>query len=161
MQRYDEDPRGWRVLVGKDKYGFFDVLFSHGPELWQIKEHEVNPYKFVGYGAKLRGVGRTLAGISPYSFGLRPISEANTKELAGALDDPRTIVEIMSKIMSSKPVPSREALDGSVVLQGPVVQSFRPIELVSERQRELDRKLRGELEKLVQRKYRHTLTPYI
>jgi len=51
MRPYDESPEGWQVWVGKDRKGFLDLLISHGAELWQIKEFQVNPYEVVGYGA--------------------------------------------------------------------------------------------------------------
>jgi len=52
MRRYDESPEGWQVWVGKDRKGFLDLLISHGSELWQVKEFQLNPYKVVGYGAR-------------------------------------------------------------------------------------------------------------
>jgi hypothetical protein len=160
VRRYDESPEGWQVSVGKDRKGFLDVLISHGSELWQVKEFQVNPYKVVGYGASTHAAQPLLAHTSPYQFGLRPLTESRMKELAGSIDDPKTVVDIMSKLLKAKPVPTDEAMRSQAILQGPIMQSSRQLDLISESQTQLDRRLGRQLERLVMRRYRHTLTPY-
>jgi len=161
MRRYDESPEGWQVWVGKDRKGFLDLLISHGSELWQIKEFEVNPYKVVGYGASTLAGQRLAPHGSPYQFGLRPLAESRMKELAESIDDPKTVVDIMSKLLRTKPVSTDEAMRSQAILQGPIMQSSGQLDLVSESQKQLDRRLGHQLERLVMRRYRHTLTPYI
>jgi hypothetical protein len=161
MRRYDESPEGWQVRVGKDPKGYLDLLISHGSELWQIKEFQVNPYKVVGYGASTLASQPLLANTSPYEFGLRPLTESRMKELAGSMDDPRTVVDIMSELLRTKPVSTDEAMRSQAILQGPIMQSSRQVDLISESQTQLDRRLSDQLERLVMRRYRHTLTPYI
>jgi hypothetical protein len=158
---YDKDPRDWRVLVGKDRFGFYDVLISHGPEAWQVKEYQVNPYKFVGLGSKLPGASLHTLGTSDYPFGLRSIGLDDMKELAGIMDDPRALSDLASKLLDQKPVSSRDATQGTAILQGPVLQSSGPLEAISTAHTKLDEKLRRELQRLVRRDFRHTLTPYL
>jgi len=161
MRRYDESPEGWQARVGKDRKGFLDLLISHGSELWQVKEFQVNPYKVVGYGANAVTNRPFLPSRSPCQFGLRPLTESRMKELAGSIDDPETVVDIMSKLLRAKPVPTDEAMRSQAILQGPMMQSSGQLDLISESQKELDRMLRHELQKLVVRKYRHTVAPYV
>jgi hypothetical protein len=161
MRRYDESPEGWQVRVGKDSKGYLDLLISHGSELWQIKEFEVNPYKVVGYGASTLAAQPLLSDTRPYQFGLRPLTESRMKELAGSMDDPRTVVDIVSELLTTKPVSTDEAMRSGAILHGPIVQSPRQVDLISESQAQLDRKLSDQLERLVMRRYRHTLTPYV
>jgi len=161
MRRYDESPEGWQVSVGKDRKGFLDLLISHGSELWQIKEFEVNPCKAVGYGASAPANRPPQPHAPHYQFGLRPLTESRMKELAGSIDDPRAVVDIMSKLLRAKPVSTDEAMRSQAILQGPIMQSSGQLDLVSESQKELDRRLGRQLERLVMRRYRHTLTPYI
>jgi hypothetical protein len=157
---YDKDPQNWRVLVGKDKTGFYDLLISHESQAWQVKEYQVNPYKFVGLGSKLPGSSpRPL--ISEHSFGFRPVGLQQMKELASVIDDPRAMTDIATKLLAERPVSTMEAVESPAILQGPIMQSARPIEALSSSHAKLDEKLRKELQRIVQRDFRHTITPYI
>lgn len=158
---YDKDPQDWNVLVGRDRAGFYDILFSHGTKAWQIKEYQVNPYKFVGLGAKLRNVSEPALGTPNYPFGLRPISVDLIKDLTGAMDDPQTMGEIASKLLSERTVSSIEAAQSPAILQGPIFQSNRPLDALSSAHTKLDERLRRELQRIVHREFRHTVTPYI
>jgi hypothetical protein len=158
---YDKDPQGWKVLVGRDRVGFYDILFSHRTKVWQVKEYQVNPYKFVGLGAKLRNIPEPALGMSDYPFGLRPISGDLIKELTSAMDDPRTMNEIASKLLTERTVSSIEAAQSPAILQGPIFQSNRPLDSLSSAHMKLDEKLRRELRRIVNREFRHTVAPYI
>jgi hypothetical protein len=158
---YDKNPQDWRVLVGKDRFGFYDVLISHGTRAWQVKEYMVNPYKFVGLGSKLPSISSHLVDASEYPFGLRSIDLNDMKELTDIIDDPKALSDLASKLLSQKPVSSRDAIEGAAILQGPVMQSTGPLEAISSAHTKLDEKLRRELHRLVRRDFRHTLTPYL
>lgn len=158
--RYDEDPRGWQTWVGKDRTGFLDLLFSHGNELWHVKEFQVNPYKVVGYGASTF-TSRPMPRTSSYQFGLRPLSNSRINELAHCVDDPEAVADIMSKLLRTKPVATDEAMRSQAILQGPIMQSSVRMDLISEAQKKLDQRLSSKLQALIARKYRHTLTPYV
>jgi hypothetical protein len=158
---YDSDPEGWRVLVGKDRSGFYDALISHGTEAWQVKEYQVNPYKFVGLGSKLPRVTSSPLVSQEHPFGLRPIGVEQMKEFASVVDDPKSMTELAAKMLSSKPVSASEALESAAVLQGPILQSPRPLDSLSSAHTKLDERLRKQLRQLVDREFRHTVTPYI
>jgi replication fork clamp-binding protein CrfC len=158
---YDKDPRGWKILVGKDTAGFFDVLISHGTEAWQVKEYQVNPYKFVGLGSRLSNLPTPPFAPNEYPFGLRPLRSEDMAELAKVIDEPGAMSELASKLLSEKPISSREALHSPAVLQGPILHSNRPLEGLSTAQTRLDEKLRKELRRIVHKEFRHTTTPYI
>jgi len=158
---YDKDPEGWNVLVGRDRSGFYDILFSHGTKAWQVKEYQVNPYKFVGLGAKLRNISEPPTVTPNYPFGLRPISVDLMKELTNAMDDPKIMDGIASKLLTERTVSSIQAAQSPAILQGPIFQSDRPLDALSSAHSRLDEKLRRELRRIVHRDFRHTVTPYI
>jgi len=160
-KRYDKDPQGWNVLVGKDRAGFFDVMISHGREAWQVKEYQVNPYKFVGLGSRIPNLPPNPFAPSELDFGLRPIGLDSMKELSNLMDDPKAMSEVASRLLSQKPVSASEAVESPAILQGPVLQSSRPLDTLSAAQSKLDEKLRRELRRMVNRDFRNTLTPYV
>jgi hypothetical protein len=160
-RRYDRDPQGWNVLVGKDRAGFFDVLVSHGREAWQVKEYQVNPYKFVGLGSRISNLPPHPLASREFPFGLRPVGMDIMKELSNLGDEPTAMGEFASKLLSEKPVSASEAMQSPAILQGPILQSSRPLDSLSTAQTKLDEKLRMELRRIVRRDFRHTLTPYI
>jgi hypothetical protein len=158
---YDRNPEGWRVLVGKDRSGFYDALISHGTDAWQVKEYQVNPYKFVGLGSRLPQVTSSPLIPQDHPFGLRPIGVEQMKEFASIVDDPKTMTEIAARMLSTKPVSASEALESPAILQGPILQSARPLDSLSSAHTKLDEKLRKELQHLVNKEFRSTITPYI
>ncbi len=158
---YDKDPQGWGVLVGKDRSGFYDILISHGTEAWQVKEYQVNPFKFVGLGSKLPGHTPMPLLSNSQPFGFRPIRLEQMKELATIIDDPRALSDLAAKLMASKPISSSDAIESPAVLHGPILQSNQPIGALSSSQTRLDEKLRKELQRIVHKDFRHTVAPYI
>jgi hypothetical protein len=158
---YDRDPQGWNVLVGKDRAGFFDVLISHRRDSWQLKEYQVNPYKFVGLGSRISDLPSSPPSPDSYQFGFRPIGLDSIKELSTLMDDPKALNELATKLLNEKPVTSKEAWESPAVLQGPVLHSNRPIDTLSNAQMRLDEKLRKELHRIVNREFRSTVTPYM
>jgi hypothetical protein len=158
---YEKDPEGWRVLVGKDRSGFYDALISHGTEAWEVKEYQVNPYKFVGLGSRLPNLPSGPLIPQEHPFGLRAIGLDQIKEIASVIDDPKSMSELAAKLLNRSPVSAREAVESPAVLQGPILQSPRPLEALSSAHTELDAKLRRELQNLVNREFRHTVTPYL
>jgi len=156
---YDKDPQGWRVLTGRDGHGFYDLLISHGTEAWQLKEYQVNPYKFVGLGSKLPDFPQ-LGDSQEMHFGLRPIGADQMKELA-AIEDPVSMSALASRLLKQSPVTSNEAMNLPAILHGPILQSPRPIEVLSNAHTELDEKLRKQLRQIINHDFRYTVTPYI
>jgi len=158
---YERDPEGWRVLVGRDRSGFYDALISHGTEAWQVKEYQVNPYKFVGLGSRLPNATSAPLISQEHPFGLRAIGLDQIKEIASVIDDPKSMSELAAKLLSRSPVSAREAVESPAVLQGPILQSPTPLEALSSAHTKLDARLRRELQNLVNREFRHTVTPYL
>jgi hypothetical protein len=76
-RRYPELRRKWRVLAGRDEYGFSDLYF-YAPKigLWQIKGELKSPYELVGAGAKVPArriddeIRRAMEEGIPMPFGL-------------------------------------------------------------------------------------------
>jgi len=161
LKRYDSNPSGWRVFVGRDRRGHFDLVISHDSDTWLIKEEQINPFRSVGFGVRDKVVGfETVERISPYTFGLRPLSERQMMKVALALRSNESPSKFLARVLRTEPVASTE-ITSPGVLQGPVIHSARGIELISERQAELDRELRLELERLLTRKYPQTIAPYM
>jgi len=160
IKAYNNDPEDWRVLVGRDTGRHLSALISHGEELWIVKEEQINPYKSVGYGAKTYQDAERLKNISPYTFGFRPLTVNQIEELTSAMEKKKSINEILTDLMTKKPVSFKD-ITGPMVLQGPVIHSPKPIDYISDKHRQLDLKLKFELEKLLQRKYSQTILPYI
>lgn len=148
-------------MVGKDRSGFFDVMISHKDEGWQIKEYQVNPYRFVGIGSRLPNTPVHPIVTDNPGFGLRPIAVDQMKELAGLIDDPKSMNDVLLRLLQEKPATSRDIAESAGVLQGPILQSSVPLDALSTAHTKLDDKLRKELQRIVRRDFRHTLTPYI
>jgi hypothetical protein len=145
LLRYNKDPKGWDFLVGRSREGFFDFLISHDREVWQIKLDTLYKPEPLGVGAKVGRVEKKIFD-HPYSFGFRPISEEQIRELAEA----RVSTKIIKDILESKPRPIDEIKTPGMV-QGPITFSGSPVDFISEKHRALDMKLRKDLEKLLTR----------
>jgi len=148
-------------LVGRDSAGFFDVLVSHGKEAWHVKEYQVNPYKFVGLGSRIPTLPPHILASREYPFGLRPVGLDSMKELASLMDEPKAMNELASRLLNEKTISSNEAFESPAILQGPIMQSDSPLDGLSTAQAKLDEKLRKELRRIINRDFRHTVTPYI
>ncbi|MFX0068890.1 MAG: hypothetical protein ACFFA1_04920 [Promethearchaeota archaeon] len=158
VRRYNSSPRGWRVMVKRDLRGHYDLIFTKGSNIWFVKEEFVNPYKSVGLGAKQR-IGRKLDVDSPFEFGLRPLSQEQMRTVIDIFQKGSDLDRISKIIEDIEPTSARK-VDTPYALQGPVIRVDRHTGLISEKQRELDQKLRTELEKLLSKKYPHLLRSY-
>jgi hypothetical protein len=76
------------------------------------------------------------------------------EEIANALLHEESIDRIVRRVMQTNPVPLQN-ITSPVVMQGPVLHASTPV--FSERQRELDQKLRDAIESMLQRKHPHLL----
>jgi hypothetical protein len=128
---YRRDPRKreWRMLGGRDSRGHHDLFFyGPGTGLWQLKVEAKNPFEFFGVGARLVGpklderIKNIIEDGKPVPFGLMSV------------------------------YPSRK--DHVIIAAGIGKYSEsteRLRDLLSGKQRELDFKLRRELERLCRR----------
>jgi hypothetical protein len=161
LNRYSVDPKGWRVLVGRDPKGYDDLIVIHGPDLWQIKEFKLNPYESTGLGVKREVEREFLKKInSPYTFGLRPLNTRQIRDVVTALEREEDTSRLVRQVMQTDPVPPNIAT-GSIIAQGPVMHYPNLTSLISEGQREVDLQLRSELDSLVGRKHPHLFRQYI
>jgi hypothetical protein len=161
VTRYDKDPKNWQMYVGRDRRGHYDLLVTHNSDAWVIKEEQINPSKFVGFGVKTRREKLDLMlKENPNSFGIRSVSGQQIDKLTHALKNKESVKDILSKIMSSTPIRPQE-IQGPLVFQGPIMYSSKPMSSISEQQRKLDIKLRKELENLVNRRYSQVYNPYM
>ena len=161
VKLYNDDPKGWHMLAGLDSKGYHDLLVIHGSEFWYIKEQTINPYKTVGFGAHGRLEKIPFPQLaSNFPYGLRPLNHEQALRLFEALQTGRNLGSVLHSLLSAQPAPISQ-IKAPMVLQGPILQTAKPIALLSEDQRELDLKLRRELEKLLYEKYPHLLTQYV
>lgn len=157
---YDKDPTEWRVISGKDRHGYNDLVVVHGADVWIIKEQLINPYKSVGFAVKTLGKGTNIGSFESPPCGIRPVSQAQIEEIARTLEKGQNAHEVLSEIMNHRPISFRD-LRSPVIVQGPILHVNQPTDLVSTKQRDLDLRLRDELEKLLMKKYRQTMIPYV
>jgi hypothetical protein len=146
--KYEEDPRNWRLSVGQDNRGFFDIFMANATNVWQVKLDSIYKPEPVGLGLKVGGSAeaKRIGGEEP-SFGFRPISERMLENLLKR--DGRDVGAIASDIMRFEPRPLDE-LRGSPVLSGPINWGGR--HPLSERQAILDADLRANLRRHLHRK---------
>ena len=157
---YDSNPKGWNVFVGRDNRKFSQALISNGSNVWILKEEIINPYKSVGLGVKLVDQLDSLKSTVPQEFGLRPLNQGQIKKLIDITKKEESPRDILLGIMKSKPVSSGD-IKSPLILQGPIMSTENPLSLLSDKHRELDRKLNSELNKLLLRKYPQTVIPYL
>ncbi|MFH1327464.1 MAG: hypothetical protein ABIH76_01225 [Candidatus Bathyarchaeota archaeon] len=162
IRRYNANPEGWRVLVGRDPKGYYDLLVNRGSELWLMKEFQVNPYESIGFGVKEKveenDLLRRIDSVQP--FGLRPLSAQQIEEMTSAMQREETIDRIIQRVMETKPVPI-STIKTPVVMQGPIIHSPENKGLISDRHGKLDLKLRGKLDDVLRRNYPYLLRQYI
>lgn len=156
LSMYEKDPRGWRVFIGRDVRGYYDVLIVHGEKAWLIKEEQISPYKTIGVGTEIPLEDKSLIKY-PYSFGFRPVPNSN--KLLKVLARGEDYTPHLIKLLRREPLPLSQ-INTKVILQGPFIYSRKISNLLSEKQLELDLKLRAELMKLIAKKYTHRLTMY-
>lgn len=159
---YEDNPKGWHMLMGRDIKGYHDLLVIHNSEFWYIKEQSLNPYEAVGFGAhgilEDQRLPPSLSAEFPY--GLRPLTRRQTAQLVEALRTGNNLKKVMRSLFATQPTSPRQ-LDSPVVMQGPILHTGRSLSLLSEGHRKLDSELRKRLERLLYERYPHTITQYI
>jgi len=159
FRRYNQQPRGWHVLVRRDQKGYYDTIFVHDKDLWFIKEEQINPYELVGFGVEREIENKeALKDILPYQFGFRPVSKKFLGEIMDAFSKNERIGGVMDKIMSIKPL-SIDRIRSDFLVHGPLVYPSKSLNLISN-QSEIETKLRVELDKLLYKRYPHLFTTY-
>lgn len=141
---YNKDPEGnWKVTAFQDEKGRYDLYVIKGKRFWQIKTEFITPYRYIGVGGKTSA----KASEEEYTFGLRPLPREYVKRVVRYARRGKVPEKVFREIMKIPPVAVSDVNGEARILQGPVVLS--PLEEISPSQRELDRRLSSELDRLV------------
>ncbi|MFX1298869.1 MAG: hypothetical protein ACFFD2_28920 [Promethearchaeota archaeon] len=148
--KYNKSTQGWNISIGRDpNSGYGNIFISNPVNIWQIKIdslYKPNPY---GVGMKLgrvRDFSNLISQRTP-SFGFRPLLPSHLEILQKNLERERSIDGIINEILGTNPV-SINQLGKSNFLMGPILHSsFEGY--ISDRQKELDRKLKRNLDELL------------
>jgi len=153
-RKYNKNPRGWHILTGKSDDNFYNSVILHGKDMWIIKEEFLNPFKTIGLGDKVK-IGEEFKPIlkNPYSYGFRPLTESQGRMILNENFSSRMI----HKILSTEPLPYDDIR--SLALEGPIISA--PNLRFSDKQEELDIKLRKSLRKLIYREYPELTKGYV
>ncbi len=151
VKRYNKDPKGWGVFVGRDKENFISSIFMHKSNVWAIKEFAINPYKSLGCGIRTRF--RNEFKPENYPFGIRPLTIQQEDKLKNGN------YPVIEEILNKNPV-SEDECNGSLVLGGPVITSDKPL-VISSEQEKLDSMLRKSLNSLIRKKYPGFMKSYV
>jgi len=152
MKQYNEVPDGWNVLA--DHSGNILVM---GPDssFW-LRTVSLSPYSYIGVGVEVdrsRRIERIVEGTPPY--GLRPLSKSEAKRL---LDSFRGKSEsqgkIIEELLSVKPASAQdiEERNPEAVISGPIL-GHPDLGAISSKQRELERRLAVEADRLFRERY--------
>ena len=152
MDRYNRKPEGWNVLT--DRRGNILVL---GPKSsYMLRLISLGPDRYIGVGAKVGGLEKMrgmVEGTPPYGF--RPLSKRKTQVLLTALQRKGRLEKATVKeILGSKPLSTPEIMERRphAVLSGPVI-AHPDLGSISQRQRELERKLALEAFRLFRKRH--------
>ncbi|MGD2249278.1 MAG: hypothetical protein PVF58_12800 [Candidatus Methanofastidiosia archaeon] len=141
---YNKDPEAnWKVTAVKDPRGRYNLYVIKGKKFWQIKTEFITPHKYIGVGGKTT----TDDQESDYTFGLRPLPSKYVKKIIKEAKKGKISKKLLREIMRIPPVSTKDIPEKSRILQGPVTLS--PLGEISPSQKELDRKLSSELDKLI------------
>jgi len=149
QRKYNAKPLGWRVFVGRDEAGFPTVVFiSPDKELWELKFDSLYKPNPLAIGSKITDTevkSNTTFKHLPY-YGFRPIPKDKLKKLLILPED--SLKEMIRDILSTSPVPT-SSIRG-FTMQGPILV-LKNLPQLSEKQTELDLKLRRDLQMLLRR----------
>jgi hypothetical protein len=150
--RYNHKPEGWNALA--DSRGNIIVL---GPRSsYRLKLISLGPNKYTGVGTKVKSSERLNGMVrGAPSYGFRPLSEDKIELLLTALHQKGRIERaLIDELLGGTPVSTGEIkkLKPHMVLSGPMI-TYPDLAAISGRQRELERKLTLEAEKLFRKRY--------
>lgn len=152
MDLYNGNPEGWSVLA--DHRG--NVLVLGPTESYRLKMVPLSPHEYTGVGVRVRGSreARRVAEGTP-SWGLRPLSREETEELLTTIRQEGSVQnEFIERMLGMRPVATQELEEHEprAILSGPVLA--RPdLSSISRGQRELERKLAMEADRLFRERY--------
>jgi len=157
-RKYNKDPTEWHVYNGRDIRRHVDTIITHGSDVWILKEEVINPFKTVGVGLRKK-VDEPLGQSTLPSFGFRPLTDETMTRLVRAAKARNSFSEVMGSVLRQRPVPLDEAM-GQSSLRGPILFSPHRLDVLPD-QKDVDLRLRTELDRLILRKYPHLTTTYM
>lgn len=149
-RKYEENPKGWKVLVKADQKRYPDILITNPREAWQIKLDSLYKPGSLGMGMKLER--KELRGIDKMGephFGFRPLPTQFVDDLMYGRVDQSELLPMVEEILKHSPARLSD-IDTAAVVQGPIHYGWKGY--LSERQELLDRRLERSLDKLLFKK---------
>ena len=151
MNQYNKQPAGWTVLT--DPKG--NVLVLGPSKGYMLKTLHLNPQEYTGVRTEIEDAGdlRRIVELGP-SYGFRPLSERQSEELVRSFSQRDKQNRLNSQLLRKKPVPTweLEKKKPSTVISGPII-AHPNLSAISKSQRELELKLKSEVDKLFRKKY--------
>lgn len=151
-QRYDQNPKGWSIFTDNKA----NVVVVGPSEAYSLKLVPLSPQKYTGVGVRLeepKSLKRIRKRIP--SAGLRPLSQRDIQKLLTSIQHSREPKnELIGRILEREPMSTRtiEEIRPQALMTGPVI-AHPDLGTISERQRELQRKLAYEADKLFRKRY--------
>jgi hypothetical protein len=151
LNRYNENPKGWRVFA--DAKGNMLVL---GPGTgYRLKLLSINPAEVTGVGVDIPMDETQGMPLGVPSYGYRPLSLGDVARLFSSLHQNGPAPQgLIDGLLGIKPVPTWDLKGESSrgVLTGPII-AHPDLASISRGQRELDAKLTLEANKLFRARY--------
>ena len=160
-KEYNKDPLGWNLFAGRDAESHLELIVTHRDTFWYIKEEIINPKKTLGVGIRRRIDEEALKGLPTkkvFQFGFRPIDNSHINSLLMSKSQEQ-FNKILIKLLSMPPIPATKEVRTNLGILGPVYPR-NSINTFMNSQKELDLKLRSELEKLLIKKHPEAILPY-
>ncbi|MHC1598454.1 MAG: hypothetical protein ACXQS3_06555 [Candidatus Methanofastidiosia archaeon] len=146
IAKYNKDPLGWHVALDKDARGRTVAFIQKDKSIWQIKTHHMSPYKSVSVAGKTKG--EIFISRGTISFGWRSLSAPLMYKIRQDITTKGDLSkELLGEIESIDPQPVDDAFKS--VLEGPITFSNSNMAAISEKQKNLDKRLTKELDKLI------------
>jgi len=151
LNRYNENPRGWRVFADAK-----DNMLVLGPGTgYRLKLLSLNPAEVTGVGVDISTDEAQGMPLSVPSYGYRPLSHGIVAQLFSSLHQNGPVAQgLIDGLLGIKPVPTwdleGESLRG--VLTGPII-AHPDLASISQGQKELDAKLTSEVNRLFRARY--------
>jgi len=160
-EEYNKDPLGWNLFAGRDSESHLELIVTHRNTFWYIKEEIIKPTKTLGVGVRRRVDEEALNDLSVnkvFQFGFRPLDNRHINLLLQSKSQEQ-FNKVLIKILSTPPIPTTSNKRTNLGILGPIYPKSS-INSFIDRQKELDLKLRIELEKLLIRKRPEAILPY-
>lgn len=146
IAKYNKDPIGWHVALERDARGRTVAFIQKDKSIWQIKTQHMSPYKSVSVVGKTKDEIFISKGM--ISFGWRNLSVPLMRKIRQDITTKGDLSkELLGEIESIDPQPVDDAFKS--VLEGPIIFSNNNMAAISEKQKNLDKRLTKELDKLI------------